>query len=334
MVLYRKLKNLSNFDNKKIVYENAELILSRKCNLACAHCMRGNSENVLMSKDVMEHFLSNVQEIGNLALGGGELALKPKQIKTLLEVLKEKNVRVQAVNLTTNGTIYNQEFIDNLIDLKKYVEECRLSIDSYFEIDEEPVVIRISLDDFHLNELNKKGITIEQVLDNTQKYQEILGENAVFAAYGCDYDIWKEGRSRKLRTDVPKAKSIKTPNLVYVCGQRGVLCGPIVTIGATGEFIPANISFANEKVLSCGNVLKDNLSEIMQRTKIKEVPNDGKSYFKESPKILRGMSAKISNIKKFTKTKRAQKRIYIENLLKKRKQKLKEDYEVFSFEQQ
>ena len=58
MALFRKLKDLSGFDNKLIMLDNAELILTRKCNLACEHCMRGNPENVLMTQEVMEQFFA------------------------------------------------------------------------------------------------------------------------------------------------------------------------------------------------------------------------------------------------------------------------------------
>ena len=332
MTFFRKLKDLSAFDNKSIIYENVELILSRRCNLACAHCLRGDSENILMPESVLQKFFYNVEEIGNLALGGGELSISPQQIKMLLEVLKENNVRVQAVNLTTNGTIYNQDFLQNLLEIKQYVVECRKNKEAFFECEDEPVVVRISLDDFHLSELDKKSIKLEEVLDNAQKYSDILGENAVLATYGCDYDILKEGRSKKVRTDVPKVKNIKSPKLIYVCGKESLLCGPIITIGATGEFVPVNISFKNEKTLSCGNILTDKLSEIMQRTQIKAVENDGKTYNGESIKILAGMSTKIKNIKKYTKTKRAIKRLKIESLLSNRNQKLKEDYDIFTLE--
>ena len=126
--LFKRKKNNINFeelDKKNIMLGILEIIVTKKCNLACAHCMRGDAQNQDITKETYDAIFDKIQFIENLNLGGGEISLSPKVITDLIASLKEHKTIVNSFALTTNGTIISQEFIDALLELKEYVYKCR-----------------------------------------------------------------------------------------------------------------------------------------------------------------------------------------------------------------
>ena len=333
MIFKRKLKDLSSFDNKDLILENAEIILTRKCNLKCEHCMRGDSQKIDISEDVLDSFFSKVAEVGNLCLGGGELAVVPGVVETLVDKVISNQVRVKAVNLTSNGVVFSRELTDQLLRLKDYVLECRESPWGFDMNEESPIMLRISLDDFHIAEMERVGIPFDAVLDNIKKYQDQLGEDCVRASYGCDYDVIKEGRAKSIVTDVHKANQYISNKLFYMESSRAIVVSPLITMGATGEIIPVNIAFDREKVLSYGNIKNENISSILQRFQLKKV-EDAEELYKKTFTYMKKISPKERTIKRYSKSERFYKRRVVEGLLQQRGQKLKEDYELFEFEPQ
>ena len=112
--------------------------LSRKCNLDCAHCMRGNSENLSISVDLLNKFFDEVKSTNVLVIFGGEPFMCYEEIKSLIDVIKNKKVLVSSVVIVTNGTIYDKR-------IYKLLEE------NFEEIE-----INISIDDYHLESIGKR----------------------------------------------------------------------------------------------------------------------------------------------------------------------------------
>jgi len=332
-MLFRAKQDLSFFDSKQLYVENAEIIVTQKCNLACAHCMRGNSCNKEISDEVIDAFFDKFIEFGNLSIGGGEPSLAVERIRRVLEIAKEKNISVKALNVTTNAAVYNEDFAKVLLEWQDYVDYCLHEYPDGFGEGEFKISLRVSLDDFHIIEIRKKyGLSIEQILDNIKKYQEILGAENVRACYGADYELIDDGRASQYNGAVGKAKPITISKFPYFEGKEGVLVGGIVVVGVDGEIVPVNTPFENERVLSLGNVLIDKTSAIMKRAKL--IRTDSiKQYNDKNFKVFQGLGIRSNAVKRYHKSKRFQKRLYIEHLLRKRGQVLKEDYETFDFTQ-
>ena len=69
---------------EKIYVENLAMIITDRCNLDCAHCLRGCKRNIDMSDEIIEATLGQIRSIGNLAINGGEPALVIDKIEKLL----------------------------------------------------------------------------------------------------------------------------------------------------------------------------------------------------------------------------------------------------------
>lgn len=83
---------------------NLGLELSRRCDMTCSHCLRGDAQG----QDMSEHTLRTVlqvfgAEISHMFIGGGEPTLKPELLTRLRHNMLWAEVRVDSMFIVTNG---------------------------------------------------------------------------------------------------------------------------------------------------------------------------------------------------------------------------------------
>ena len=83
----------------------ADLVIevTRRCNMCCAHCCRGEAENIDITHEVIDRTLANLSGIGMLVFSGGEPSLNTEAIEYTLEVCKRKGISVSAFYVVTNA---------------------------------------------------------------------------------------------------------------------------------------------------------------------------------------------------------------------------------------
>lgn len=85
--------------------------VTRRCNFCCAHCCRGDQENMDLDVSCLEALLGRVSGIGNLIFTGGEPSLAVNIIKQCREMLELRGIAYSGFYIATNGTgNYNEEF--------------------------------------------------------------------------------------------------------------------------------------------------------------------------------------------------------------------------------
>lgn len=103
---------------KKININFLGIELTRKCNLKCSHCMRGDSQEISISNKTLKSIFNNsewqLRSIDNLFLSGGEPTLAVESLKMIYSLIKQNNISVRKIYTILNGTIYNEEFITTL----------------------------------------------------------------------------------------------------------------------------------------------------------------------------------------------------------------------------
>ena len=69
----------TNKRDKQMNLSIQELIIetTRKCNMACEHCLRGDVENVNIKSLYIRRLFSQIDNIDTLTITGGEPSLKP-----------------------------------------------------------------------------------------------------------------------------------------------------------------------------------------------------------------------------------------------------------------
>lgn len=94
---------------------NVVIEITRRCNMCCAHCLRGDAENVDIQKKYINAFLdsfSGRRYIGTIVFTGGEISLNIPAIRYTLKAVKERNISVGSFYMVTNG-----KAVDKMEDL-------------------------------------------------------------------------------------------------------------------------------------------------------------------------------------------------------------------------
>lgn len=130
--------------------ENAMIEVTRKCNMACAHCLRGDAQNREISNADIDMFFSKVESIGNLTITGGEPSLASHKIEYIVESARKHNVNIQSFYIATNAKVVSDAFLTALIKLYCYCSDNEMSALNYSD------------DDYHdeLEEENIKRLSV------------------------------------------------------------------------------------------------------------------------------------------------------------------------------
>ena len=99
---------------KKYRLSQLDIQVTRKCNLYCNHCMRGDSQDVDIPFEAIDRILDCVEEIDLLILTGGEPLLNLPAIEYTIQEIIKRNIAVRCLELTTNGTIQDEKAVEIL----------------------------------------------------------------------------------------------------------------------------------------------------------------------------------------------------------------------------
>ena len=90
---------------------------TRRCNMACAHCMRGDAMNRDLDPALLDKLFSRLSGIGNVTPTGGEPSLNPAALLQIRNAILKYNIPVAGVYLVTNGKEITDEFLHNFLSL-------------------------------------------------------------------------------------------------------------------------------------------------------------------------------------------------------------------------
>ena len=111
--------------NKLELY-NAAFETTRRCNLRCAHCMRGESQNINMTKEMIDAFFNTqsrgyiLKAIHHICFSGGEPTLNPVLIIYTINKIIEEDIPVYNISMTTNGQLFVPELVEAFNKFNKY----------------------------------------------------------------------------------------------------------------------------------------------------------------------------------------------------------------------
>lgn len=86
---------------------------TRRCNMSCDHCLRGEPQSIDFDCKHLENFIEEqeVTRIYCLMFTGGEPSLVPGIILSILDVLRDRRVEVNDFYCASNGKEISDEFI-------------------------------------------------------------------------------------------------------------------------------------------------------------------------------------------------------------------------------
>lgn len=103
----------------------SELVIetTRRCNMACYHCLRGESEDIDQRKEHIDDLLDQVDNIGNVTFSGGEPSLNVPIIQYFLDACIKRQIDINIFYIATNGFSIQEDFIIICIKLYAYCQE-------------------------------------------------------------------------------------------------------------------------------------------------------------------------------------------------------------------
>ncbi len=113
--------------------------VTRRCNMRCDHCLRGNPQRKDMDINLVNKLFNKIDSIGTLTLTGGEPSRKPEIIYAIRMACYHFNVSVGSVYCVANGKNVPDDFVNEMYDFFTITAEdrdaCQLQMsgDNYHE---------------------------------------------------------------------------------------------------------------------------------------------------------------------------------------------------------
>lgn len=196
---------------KNIELENLIIEVTRRCNLSCAHCLRGAQQRMNINREHIEQLLSNVCYIGNITFTGGEPTLYLKGIEDTLDVIDKNGITVNSFYIATNGC-FSRKACTKLMELIVRMNDIAYNID-----DIPTITIELSNEIHHYEEIVRKDLG--NLLDDNVKFLSILkGFGSKYSktsvsmelndvTYYRTHSLINEGRTVKLNTKCEKVSA-------------------------------------------------------------------------------------------------------------------------------
>lgn len=247
----------------KYKYLGLMIELTRRCNLACQHCMRGDPQDVTISREVIDQIVENIEECGDIAFTGGEPLLALDELEYLVDRINKAEMKVGHISLVTNGTIADRRLIDIF---KKFCDH------SY----ERTTAIAVSNDRFH--DLKKSRETYNfyaEAAKGIPKIKVILSHDFNDKKYNPEraeglYEFTVAGRAKELVKErapiTPKVAVRMESTIDHAVCMIDDKVGCRLQINASGNVcLEDSRSYDTMDKLTLGNILEEPLSVIIQK---------------------------------------------------------------------
>jgi 7-cyano-7-deazaguanine synthase in queuosine biosynthesis/organic radical activating enzyme len=102
--------------------------ITRRCNMRCPHCFKGDAQNKDLSLRYIDIFLAHFRYVDFIAISGGEPFLAKDRIIHIFKVLKATGIRVPSVTMHTNGAFSSSEDIAFVRELNAFSDELNIEL--------------------------------------------------------------------------------------------------------------------------------------------------------------------------------------------------------------
>lgn len=209
--------------------------VTRRCNLCCEHCMRGDAQCLDMDLSYVDKVLDDIVELYYVSFTGGEPSLNNDCIKAIIDKIIYRNIKVYGFDIVSNGVDSDKilELIEILDNFKSYCYDKNIGTSR----------LGISNDKFH------KQVNIPNV------------DASFEVCYKDDDDILDLGRARSL--DIKKQNKDIGLLRYRNCGIDTLMVYGGIVVSANGD-IRLTVDYeydSQEGVL--GNISNNSLSDII-----------------------------------------------------------------------
>lgn len=107
---------------------NVFIEVTRRCNMCCAHCLRGDAESIDIQEKYIDAFLDNFEKgayISSLTFTGGEISLNIPAIRYTLnaigDVVSGCDWSYKSQKKYRFGNVMNKNWLENISNSELYI---------------------------------------------------------------------------------------------------------------------------------------------------------------------------------------------------------------------
>lgn len=217
--------------------------ITRRCNMKCPHCLRGNSQRIDMSHDIIYSITSQIDGISMVTFTGGEPSLNSNGIREFMYGFIYNDCPINGFWIATNARFYKEDFYNVLNSLYTICG------------DRESCVLTISGDQYHYRRSDRAC----EMYSELPFYSDERMKNIDAWAIVNDGMAKKNQFGEKNITPDMKIKEF------YIYGDE-LFIDDVVYINAKGDvLLNCDLSYQKQKKYVIGNVLKESLKDILIR---------------------------------------------------------------------
>ena len=256
----KELQRLNTLEHEDTKFHFAYIAfeLTRKCNLKCAHCLRGEWQNLTMTKEVIDKMLEVSSGIDFIFFTGGEPFLAPDLIEHIVDRVIALDFDAKYINVITNGTILNSLGIRSVQAMNRFAEW------SYKKNGiEQAASITISNDIYH-------GTTPQEAVDFylpyvDEKYTKVEIQERNDTIGNAD----RAKKNHVATNDMPVVYAY--PRRIRITEDNVVPCK--FDLSPKGELIVGEFNTWEEKDANpIGNIMQESLVRMFERNQWSELP--------------------------------------------------------------
>lgn len=243
---------------KKLKAVDLCLELTRRCNMKCCHCLRGEPQNIDMTKEIINRvFEKPLTDVDCIIFTGGEPSLVYPLIDYIREKIQKNNIFCSSFYMATNG---KENALPTSVELLKlYADIC--DINGYDPVTislEDFSTVTISFDDYH----EKISTHNENIYKSLRFYHK--DKDSRDAKYPGN--VIRTGRAINLEKAILRDPVPVDEPVIEVFADY-MLVSDILYISANGNVnFGCDFSYDYFDAHAIGNVLSEPLVEIMTRT--------------------------------------------------------------------
>lgn len=279
--------------NTKINFLTLALQVTRRCNLKCDLCGKGEPQNIDITTEIIDKTFDEIQHyyISDLRLNGGETFLNPEIITYILEQIEKRNIMVNRIFIFTNGYFFDDRIAKAIRRFCNYSRKIKPQIIDHFQKMERKTGLKMQSTSTYSDTANKSVAIIvstyshdnENIINQTiQRFQNnindelfiIKRQSSTYNVEDKKGNIKLEGRAEQnymnYKNLISKSKLSIVENhynFIHDIDDDYIVIGKTIEVSANGNVWLGSISsyqhtdeYAICNIIDCNNDLYNRLS--------------------------------------------------------------------------
>lgn len=243
---------------------NLIIEVTRRCNMKCAHCLRGEAQNCDISLKTIDRIFEDITSVDCIIFTGGEPFMNTGAIAYALYVCVTRNIPVYGFYLVTNGKDVEDAYIQVADDWMSYIMSCNYNLEEDVKCNAlyscdifEGSGIAVSLDEYH------ESIPLKNYL----RYR-MLAYYTTEKEHNQTFSVRLEGRAEENNLDGYKP-IINGFYIDFLEEEQGFESDNIIVetiyVSSIGEVVSdCDLSYEHIAELSIGNIKEESLFNILK----------------------------------------------------------------------